>query len=172
MWLWSVDILFQVFDYDDESGVYLGPGHAFDDEDLEYLNKDEAEDDNKQEKIKTTSPTSPLLVDSASGIYLGFDESSSDEDAKSDEIDTKTEHVNQNATDEEKMRDNEEAAKEKPKTVENCGKRSSLPRPLSMRTLLLSKQSSKYKVTQDEEKDGNICFRFLRKFWRRADTCN
>ena len=135
------------------------------------MNTDDAEDD-KQGKTKTTSPTSPLLVDSVSGIYLGFDESSIDEDAKSDEIDKKTEHLNQNATDEEKMRDNEKATKEKPKTVENCGKRSSLPRPLSMRTLLLSKQSSKYKVTQDEEKDGNICFRFLRKFWRRADTCN
>ena len=160
-----------MFDYDDESGVYLGPGHAFDDEDLEYLNKDDAEDD-KQDKIKATCPTSPLLVDSASGIYLGFDESLTDVEEQSDEIGDNTNHPNQNATDEEKMRDNDEATKEQPKSAESSGKRSSLPRPLSMRTLLLSKQSSKYKVTEDQEKDGNVCFRFLRKFWRRADTCN
>ena len=60
----------QVPDYDDESGVYLGPGRTFDDEDLEYLNKDDKELQKSVQKFKDEAPASPLIVDLVSGIYI------------------------------------------------------------------------------------------------------
>ena len=80
-------MLQKVPDYDDESGVYLGPGRNFDDEDLEYLNKDVEEQHNTAEKEE--SPPSPLIVDSVSGIYLGFDDKEeSEEDEAPDTAET------------------------------------------------------------------------------------
>ena len=72
----------QVPDYDDESGVYLGPGRNFDDEDLEYLNKDVEEQINLQKSEDT--PSSPLIVDSVSGIYLGFEDKEESETEEED----------------------------------------------------------------------------------------
>ena len=150
-------------DYDDESGVYLGPGHAFDDEDLDYLNNDvvEVQETRLHQAI-------PLVVDSASGIYLGFDEALTDDEEVNDE-DGKTRNIKDH------LKEGDvhiKPATEDLETLENPQKTPSIARPLSMRTLLLSKQSSKYKVTGGTEKEGNICFRFLRKFWRKRDACH
>ena len=73
--------IYHVIDYDDESGVYLGPGRAFDDEDLEYLKKDYIEDELTHADPSPPTPP-PLVVDSVSGIYLGFDEALTDDDEK------------------------------------------------------------------------------------------
>ena len=155
--------MFQVVDYDDESGVYLGPGHVFDDEDLEYLNDDDVEDLDK--KLHETPLTPPLVVDLASGIYLGFDEELTEEKKIIDGCDD----------DEAKLiegQKKEDESTEGENNLENQEKAPNIARPLSMRTLLLSKQSSKYKVTSGTEKEGNICFRFLRKFWRKNRPCH
>ena len=63
--------------YHEESGVYIGPAHAFDDADLEYLNNEENDEHNEAEalvKVKPSPPISSLSLDSLSGIYLGFAE--------------------------------------------------------------------------------------------------
>ena len=150
-------------DYDDESGVYLGPGHAFDDEDLEYLNDDDVEDlDNE---LHHTPLTPPLVVDLASGIYLGFDEELTKEEKNIDACDD----VEAKLIEGQKK---EDASIEGDNNLENQQKDPNISRTLSMRTLLLSKQSSKYKVTSGTEKEENMCFRFLRKFWRKTRACH
>ena len=138
-------LIYQVIDYDDESGVYLGPGRAFDDEDLEYLNKNDTED--AQTHADPSPPTPPpLVVDFVSGIYLGFDDTLTDED------DDERGNVSQ-------------------RTSDNQNKFESVTKPVSMRRLALfrSKQSSKYKVIGEANSEGNICFRFIRKVWRKSD---
>ena len=64
------DIFFsKAFDYDDISGVYLGPRRAFDDEDLEYLCKELEDPEGVRQGVKQERPQSPpLIVDSVSGI--------------------------------------------------------------------------------------------------------
>ena len=136
----------QAPDYDDESGVYLGPGRAFDDEVLEYLSKSVEEQMNLLEKDE--SPPSPLLVDSVSGIYLGFDDPIKDEE--DDEEDDEAED-NELKTDEILDQGNNQS-----KTVWD---------------FFRIKQSSKYKVNSDGEVSGNNCFRFIRKVWRKAEIC-
>ena len=59
----------KAFDYDDISGVYLGPRRAFDDEDLEYLCKELEDQEGGRQGVKQKRPQSPpLIVDSVSGI--------------------------------------------------------------------------------------------------------
>ena len=62
--------------YHEESGVYIGPAHAFDDVDLDYLNNEEEHNDEAEAlvKVKPSPPISSLSLDSLSGIYLGFAE--------------------------------------------------------------------------------------------------
>ena len=58
----------KAFDYDDISGVYLGPRRAFDDEDLEYLCKELEDQEGLKQGVKQERPQSPpLIVDSVSG---------------------------------------------------------------------------------------------------------
>ena len=57
----------QALDYDDISGVYLGPRTTFDDEDLQYLCKELDEGFKESEGVKQERPQSPLIVDSISG---------------------------------------------------------------------------------------------------------
>ena len=82
------DTLSQVPDYDDESGVYLGPGRSFDDEDLEYLNNKDVEEQKSLQRVGDDAPPSPLIVDSVSGIYLGF-EDKEEEDSETEDADEK-----------------------------------------------------------------------------------
>ena len=133
----------QVPDYDDESGVYLGPGRNFDDEDLEYLNKDVEEQINLQKSEDT--PSSPLIVDSVSGIYLGFE----------DKEESETEEEDPEAGVEET--DSEDVSLD---TV----KRSKL-------FSLFKTKQTKYKVSSDPDMEGGHCFRFIGKVWKKAEVC-
>ena len=145
-------MLQKVPDYDDESGVYLGPGRNFDDEDLEYLNKDVEEQHYTAEKEE--SPPSPLIVDSVSGIYLGFDDK---EESEEDEAPETAETGDDLSTSSE----TEEAAKDTSNTSKLSWK------------LFKVKQSSNYKVNGGEgaKADGSNCFKFIRKVWRKAEVC-
>ena len=152
-------------DYDDESGVYLGPGRAFDDEDLDYLNKDvddQAEEKKKQKK-KMSPPSSPLKVDSVSGIYLGFDEPAED-----DEDDEKTVKNDEDDTSDDSSEAAAAAASNAHTTsIDQLWKRFRV------------KQSSKYKVNDEEAGDegleaavdGSNCFKFISKMWKKAEVC-
>ena len=111
------------------------------------MNKDDFEDDlTHADPCPPTPP--PLVVDSESGIYLGFDEALTDED------DDETDNVSQ-------------------RTSDNQNKSECVTKPVSMRRLAVfrSKQSSKYKVTGEAKSEENICFRFIRRVWRKADMC-
>ena len=133
----------QVPDYDDESGVYLGPGRNFDDEDLEYLNKDVEEQINLQKSEDT--PSSALIVDSVSGIYLGFE----------DKEESETEEEDPEAGVEET--DSEDVSLD---TV----KRSKL-------FSLFKTKQTKYKVSSDPDMEGGRCFKFIGKVWKKAEVC-
>ena len=138
----------QVPDYDDESGVYLGPGRTFDDEDLEYLNKDDEELQKSVQKAKDEAPPSPLIVDSVSGIYLGFEDK--EEDSETEDADEK---AGSDDTD--------------PEDVSLEVKRSKM-------FGLFKMKKSKYKVSSDIEDmdmEGGHCFKFIRKVWRKAEVC-
>ena len=116
-----------------------------------------------------TPLTPPLVVDLASGIYLGFEEESTEEEKNRDTcVDVEAKLIE----DQKKEDDIKNESAEGYITLEDPQKAPNIARPLSMRTLLLSKQSSKYKVTSGTEKEGNICFRFLRKFWRKNRACH
>ena len=99
---------------------------------------------------KDDSPPSPLLVDSVSGIYLGFDDPmKEDEDEEEDD-----EHAVDNDFETEENHDKRQLQN---KTVWN---------------FFRIKQSSKYKVNSEGgEVNGNNCFRFIRKVWRKAEIC-
>ena len=131
--------------------MYLGPGRNFDDEDLEYLNKDVEEQHNTAEKEE--SPPSPLIVDSVSGIYLGFDDK---EESEEDEAPDTAETGDNLSTSSET-----EAAKDMASTSKLSWK------------LFKVKQSSNYKVNSGEgvKADGSNCFKFIRKVWRKAEVC-
>ena len=111
------------------------------------MNKDDIEDEPTHADPSPPTPP-PLVVDSASGIYLGFDEALTDEDDDDDE----KENVSQ-------------------KTSDNQNKFNCVTKPVSMRRLVMfrSEQSSKYKVTGEAKSEENICFRFIRRVWRKAD---
>ena len=98
---------------------------------------------------KDESPPSPLLVDSVSGIYLGFDDPLKDEEDEEEEDDQDVD--NDIETD-----DIHDRRQIQNKTVWN---------------FFRIKQSSKYKVNSDGEVKGNNCFRFIRKVWRKAEIC-
>ena len=68
--------------------MYLGPARTFDDEVLEYLSK---EDEQKILQQQEEHPPSPLIVDSKSGIYLGFEENQADSDDNDSAEDDSTE---------------------------------------------------------------------------------
>ena len=128
--------------------MYLGPGHTFDYEDLEYLNEEDIED--QQRFLKPSPPLPPLLVDSVSGIYLGFDKAvTDDEDTEESFVDEKQKPSEKNV-----MSPSEE----------NKTKSNSLWKMFSFK----SKPSSKYKLNTKTKTEKNICFRFLRKVWGKA----
>ena len=137
----------QVPDYDDKSGVYLGPGRTFDDEDLEYLNKD-VEEQTSVQKSKDEAPPSPLIVDSVSGIYLGFEDK---------EEDSETEDGDEKAGTEDS--DQEDVSLDTVKRSRMFG--------------LFKRKQSKYKVSTEADLDmeGGHCFKFIRKVWRKAEVC-
>jgi hypothetical protein len=116
---------------------------------LEYLNKDDIEDDHTHSDPSPPTPP-PLLVDFVSGIYLGFDEALTDEE----DVDDEKGNVAQ-------------------RTSEDKNKSERVTKPVSMRRLAMfkSKQSSKYKVTGEAKSEENICFRFIRKVWRKSFIC-
>ena len=132
---------FQFPDYDDDSGVYIGPGHAFDDdEDLEYLNKDDPED---QEAILQPSPLpSSMVVEPLSGIYYGFDDVLGV--LKNTKLDDKFEEA--------VIDDNSVYVGEKPKTDFDW-----------KNPLFKSKRSGKYKVLTENKSEGNVLSRLLKK---------
>ena len=113
------------------------------------MNKDDIEDEPTHADPSPPTPP-PLVVDSASGIYLGFDEALTDEDDDDDEKD----NVSQRTSD-----------------IQN--KFNGITDPVFMRRFALfrSKQSSKYKVTGEDKSEENICFRIIRRVWRKADMC-
>ena len=134
-------------DYDNESGVYLGPGRTFDDEDLEYLSKDVDEEDKRSQVESFFRPPSPLVVDEASGIYIGFQE---------DEVI----EVHENGKDEDK---------EEIKIFEKVESESTSKTKSRSRWSLPFFKSSKYRV--QGENQSNFCFRFVRKIWKKSDIC-
>ena len=136
--------------------MYLGPGRTFDDEDLEYLNEADIED--QQRFLKPSPPLPPLLVDSVSGIYLGFDKEVTDDE------DTEIEEVEESFVDERPKTSEKKAMSP---SEENGTKSNSLWKMFSFK----SKQSSKYKVNTQTKTEKNVCFRFLRKVWGKADVC-
>ena len=87
------------------------------------------------------------MVDSVSGIYLGFDEALTDDDEK--------DNVAQRFSDNKKKLDHVTKPSLEPDLI-----------PASMRRLALfrSKQSSKYKVTGEAKSEENICFRIIEMF--------
>ena len=125
--------------------------------------------EDQDNKLHHTPLTPPLVVDLASGIYLGFDEELTEEEKNRDACDDVQAKL---IEDQKKENDIKNESSEGDNTLEDPQKAPNIARPLSMRTLLLSKQSSKYKVTSGTEKEGNICFRFLRKFWRKTRACH
>ena len=134
----------QVPDYDHESGVYLGPARTFDDEVLEYLSK---EDEQKILEQQEELPASPLIVDSKSGIYLGFEENQTAEDSD----------------------DNDSTEDD---STEGCDtKKQSNSRPSW--NLFKIKQSSKYEVNTETDPNttNTSCFKFVKKVWRKAEEC-
>ena len=145
-------MLQKVPDYDDESGVYLGPGRNFDDEDLEYLNKDVEDQHHSTEKEE--SPPSPLIVDSVSGIYLGFEDKDDSEEEEAPETAETGDNLSTSS-------ETEEAAKDTASTSK-----------LSWR-LFKVKQSSNYKVNSGEcvKADGSNCFKFVRRVWSKVEVC-
>ena len=128
--------------------MYLGPGRSFDDEDLEYLNKD-VEEQMSIQRVEEAAPASPLIVDSVSGIYLGFEDK--------EEEDSETEDAEEKAESEEDT-DPEDTVKS------------------SSKMFAFFKRKSKYEVNSDdadldlEAEDGH-CFKFIRKVWRKAEVC-
>ena len=119
---------------------------------MEYLNKDDLED--QLRLLHPTPPASPLIVDSVSGIYLGFDEVTEyDEDTKKENTVVSTSNVSKYENEGQQPRNHT-----KPETR--------LRNPL-----FRSRQSSKYKVSSQSKSEGNICFRLLRKVWGKADIC-
>ena len=149
----SLDTLSQVPDYDDESGVYLGPGRSFDDEDLEYLNnKDVEEQKSLQRDHNLEPPASPLIVDSVSGIYLGF-EDKEEEDSQTEDAD------------------------EKPGSEDTDPEDVSLGTDVKASKMFgfFKRKQSKYEVNSEPDleldaEDGH-CFKFIRKVWRKAEVC-
>ena len=127
--------------------MYLGPGRNFDDEDLEYLNKDVEEQHNTAEKEE--SPPSPLIVDSVSGIYLGFDDKEmSEEEEAPDTAETGDNLSTSSET---------EAAKDMASTSK-----------LSLK-LFKVKQLSNYSG-EGVKADGSNCFKFVRKVWSKEEV--
>ena len=113
------------------------------------MNKDDIEDDPTHADPSPPTPP-PLVVDSESGIYLGFDEALTDED-----------------------NDDAEKGNVAQRTCDIQNKLERVTKPVSMRRMALfrSKQSSKYKVSAEEKSEENIFFRFMRKVWRKAEMC-
>ena len=116
---------------------------------MEYLNKDDIEDEQTHSDPSPPTPP-PLVVDFVSGIYLGFDGAVTDEE----EIDDEKGNVAQSTSD-------------------NQNKSESVTKPVSIGRLALfrSKQRSKYKVTGGAKSEENICFKFIRNVWKKADMC-
>ena len=147
------DTLSQVPDYDDESGVYLGPGRSFDDEDLEYLNNKDVEEQKSLQRVGDVAPASPLIVDLVSGIYLGF------EDKEEEESETE---------------DAEEKAGSEDTDPEDVSLGTDVKISSKMFGFFKRKQS-KYEVNSEPDlgldaEDGH-CFKFIRKVWRKAEVC-
>ena len=147
------DTLSQVPDYDDESGVYLGPGRSFDDEDLEYLNNKDVEEQKSLQRVGDVAPASPLIVDLVSGIYLGF-EDKEEEDSETEDADEK---AGSEDTDPEDV---------------------SLGTDVKISSKMFGffkRKQSKYEVNSEPDlgldaEDGH-CFKFIRKVWRKAEVC-
>ena len=133
--------LFQFPDYDDDSGVYIGPGHAFDDdEDLEYLSKDDLDD---EEAVLPPPPAqSTLVVEPVSGIYFGFD------DVIGDFNDIKLDDKFEDAVIDETSVCDEERTK-----LDFDWKN----------PIFKSKRSGKYKVLTESRSEGNVLSRLLKK---------
>ena len=131
--------------------MYLGPDRKFDDEDLEYLNKDVEGQHNSTEKEE--SPPSPLIVDSVSGIYLGFDNKDESEEEEAPE--------NAETSDNLTTSSETEAAKDTASTSKLRWK------------IFKVKQSSNYKVNSGEgvKADGSNCFKFVRRVWSKVEVC-
>ena len=145
--------LFQSLDYDDSSGVYLGPRRNFDDEDLDYLTKDDDEIDENEAEVTSLPPASPLMVDSVSGIYLGFD---------CTEANAEKEEAAASDTSETADTVSEETKKDEVIKINEHWKAS----------VFSLKTGSKYKIISDNEKPKNVCFRFIRKVWGKTESDN
>ena len=146
-------MLSQVPDYDDESGVYLGPGRSFDDEDLEYLNNKDVEEQKSLQRVGDDAPPSPLIVDSVSGIYLGFEDK--------EEEDSETEDADEKAGSEDTDPDDVSLGTDVKISSKMFG--------------FFKRKQSKYEVNSEPDlgldaEDGH-CFKFIRKVWRKAEVC-
>ena len=146
-------MLSQVPDYDDESGVYLGPGRSFDDEDLEYLNNKDVEEQKSLQRVGDDAPPSPLIVDSVSGIYLGFEDK--------EEEDSETEDADEKAGSEDTDPDDVSLGTDVKVSSKMFG--------------FFKRKQSKYEVNSEPDlgldaEDGH-CFKFIRKVWRKAEVC-
>ena len=133
--------------------MYLGPGRSFDDEDLEYLNNKDVEEQKSLQRVGDDAPPSPLIVDSVSGIYLGFEDK--------EEEDSETEDADEKAGSEDTDPDDVSLGTDVKVSSKMFG--------------FFKRKQSKYEVNSEPDlgldaEDGH-CFKFIRKVWRKAEVC-